>query len=158
MLFLETERLILRYFQPEDVRRLYEYRSKPEVERFQSWKNYQLEDAKQAVSYYQNRLFYGQGGTFQLAICLKSGEMIGDVFFDQTEAGCFIGYTLDSSYWKQGYAYEVMSHLLGCLHDDYHIHFFRAVILPENQASIRLIRKLGFFQHSRHEYFLYWLA
>ena len=36
MLFLETERLILRYFQPEDVRRLYEYRSKPEVERFQS--------------------------------------------------------------------------------------------------------------------------
>lgn len=158
MIFLETQRLFLRYFKSNDARRLYAYRSKPEVERYQAWSNYCMEDAIQAVNDYQYRFFYGQSGSFQFAICLKNGDMIGDVFIDNSPIGCFIGYTLDSVYWKNGYAFEVVSALLNQLHRVYQISFFRAVILPENENSIHLIQKLGFTKHSSHEYFLYWLA
>lgn len=158
MIFLETKRLILRYFKSQDVKRLYEYRSKPEVEKYQAWNNYCMDDAIQAINDYENRFFYGQYGSFQFAICLKNGDMIGDIFIDNSQMGCFIGYTLDSVYWKKGYAFEIVSAFLSQLHDFYRISFFRAVILPENQNSVNLIHKLGFVKHSSHEYFLFWMA
>lgn len=59
---------------------------------------------------------------------------------------CKVGYRLDIDAQKKGYAYEALSFLLPLIFTDQRLYRVEADIMPENEASIQLIERLGFFK------------
>lgn len=144
MKILKTERLELKNFRMEDVYPLYQYRSLSLVEKYQSWKNYRYDDAYDLIVRMKDQVFMGLAGIYQWGIYLHQ-QLIGDLFWEINHDGtCWIGYTLNPSYWHQGYGQEAVQALVTMMHERYHIQVFMAYILKENRASIALIRKCGF--------------
>ncbi|CAM4449268.1 Acetyltransferase (GNAT) domain-containing protein [Paenibacillus typhae] len=83
---LETERLILRRFKPEDATDLYEYLSREDVVKFEP---YGVHDEVQCEAEALRR----SGDPAFWAVCLKaSGKLIGNLYFQQQQpaGGCWI--------------------------------------------------------------------
>lgn len=55
-----------------------------------------------------------------------------------------IGYKFDPFFHHQGYAFEAINGVLDTAFSYLRLHRLLAVIMPENEASIRLIEKVGF--------------
>ena len=147
--FLETERLLIRSFQPSDLESVFAYRNDPNVARYQGWDiPYPREKALQWVTNPDVIVPTEPGGRFKAALELKStGEMIGDIGFmlnkhDARQAEC--GYSLSQTHWHQGYAAEAVKRLLSYLFDDLNLHRVTAVMDVDNLASWRLADRLGF--------------
>lgn len=79
--------------------------------------------------------------------------LIGCVNLSDIRLGCMrnasIGYKLDYRYRHQGYAEEACRKLLDIAFQEYQLHRIVAHILPSNEASIRLIHRLGFTYEGR---------
>ncbi|MDD5934926.1 MAG: GNAT family protein [Clostridiales bacterium] len=75
-------------------------------------------------------------------------KIIGTVNFyhmlRSPNSSCKLGYKLASGVWHQGYAYEAISFLLPIVFHSYRLHRIEAEVMPTNQRSIRLIKRLGF--------------
>lgn len=151
ILEIQTKRLTLHPFSLEDAFLLYNYRRLENVEKYQSFHHFTLDQAKETV------LMKGpvqKPGSYQLGIYLNQW-LIGDIFFYFTnDLDCFLGYTLDPNYWHQGYAYEAVKASIDYLYQHLSIQRYYAYIDPENIASIKLIRKLGFLKLENGIYFL----
>lgn len=145
---LETQRLMIRQFQNSDLEAFLAYRNDPEVARYQSWDvPYPRERGSEFVESMTDAFPAVQGEWFQAALQLKSTqEMIGDVGFiirkdDSRQA--FIGYSLASIHWGNGYAYEAVSRLLAHLFEELNLHRVVAECDVENIGSWKLLEKLG---------------
>jgi len=148
VLFLETERLILRSFRSADAEPFAAYRSDPLVAQYQGWEApYALETARLFCVEMSRRPVGIPGEWCQLALELKvGGEMIGDVAFCILKEDNFqaeIGFTLSRRYQGQGYATEALRRLLAYLFDELQLHRVRANCDPQNTASSRLLDRLG---------------
>lgn len=145
-MIFETERLIIRYVQLEDIERLVEYRNKPEVAHYQSWDRYTTRQAKNRVKYIERHPFTGKvKDNTQLAVLLKDGTMIGDLHVEViNRLTTTIGYTFDSVYWHHGYAREAVSALIEYLKAYFPQEKVIAYIYKQNQASRALLDDLGF--------------
>lgn len=138
---IETCRLVISDLKKEDAFRIYEYRSKKEVEQYQSFKNYTLQEAKQTVLMDSPK---NRAGEYQLGIYLND-LLIGDLYINIDDyKNTFIGYTLDSDYWRYGYGVEAVSSLIKFLYNAFKIGNFYAYIDSNNLASIKLVSKIGF--------------
>ena len=150
---LETQRLLLRPFELRDIHSLSEYRSDPEVERYQGWDApFSIERARSFVAAMQNAKPGLPGDWYQVAIALRQpapqqpGLLIGDCVFcllreDPSQAE--IGFTLARAYQGQGYAYEAVSRLLSYLFGNLGLHRVLANCDVQNHASARLMERLG---------------
>jgi aminoglycoside 6'-N-acetyltransferase len=145
---LETDRLILRSFQDEDLQPFVAYRSDPEVARYQGWEApYSPAKAAKFIEELKQTRPGQPGEWCQIAITLKTtGQMIGDCAFhvlaeDPQQAE--IGFTLARAYQGQGYATEAVIRLLAYLFDDLKLHRVRAFCDAENLASARLLERVG---------------
>jgi ribosomal-protein-alanine N-acetyltransferase len=145
-MMFETERLIIRYVERDDIERLVEYRNKPEVARYQSWDRYTLRQAKSRVKYIEKHPYTGQvKDNTQLAVLLKEGTLIGDLHVEVINHNTTtIGYTFDSNYWHHGYAREAVSALLDYLKEFFPQEKVIAYIYKQNEASRALLVDLGF--------------
>jgi len=150
--YIETERLILRSFNQADTIPFYQYRSDPEVARYQGWEiPYSLEMAERLVAVMLLMPAHEPGQFYQVAIELRStGEMIGDCAYkisamDHLQAE--IGFTLAKRFQGKGYATEAVGRLVDYLFNDLKIHRIIADVDPANNASAKLLARLGF----RHE-------
>lgn len=147
VIYAETERLILRKFCEGDVNSFYLYRSNPEVAKYQSWENYQYEEA---VSFVQNQMKHDPniaGTWFQFAIGLsETNELIGDCAL-HTPAGepriVEIGFTLDPAYQGKGYASEAVGALLNYIFNSLEKHKVTAFVDVRNEKSIALLERIG---------------
>jgi len=78
-----------------------------------------------------------------------SGKPIGNFAFTNIVRGvflsCFLGYKLNAANAGQGYMTEALEAGIQMIFDDYGLHRIEANILPSNQASLALTRKLGFY-------------
>lgn len=145
---LLTKRLIVRRFQKSDLEPLLAYRNDPEVSRFQGWgASFSSEQASTFIAEMSTREA-GQTGWTQLAVLSRAtGIMIGDVALNVLEfepRTAMIGYTLARDAWGQGYAFEAVTGLLKYCFEDLGLHRIRANCDARNQASWRLLEKLGF--------------
>jgi RimJ/RimL family protein N-acetyltransferase len=147
MLF-ETPRLILRRFQDADLEAFVTYRSDPEVARYQGWDApYSRERAAAFIAEMKSVQAGIPGAWLQLAIEIKGKcGLIGDCAFhilpgDPRQAE--IAFTLARASQGQGYATEAVTRLLAYLFDDLHLHRVTAICDVENQASFRLLERLG---------------
>ena len=80
----------------------------------------------------------------QLAVVeASSGRLVGDLYLKKEASAYWVGYTISPSYARQGYAFEALGALIGWAEQQGAI-FVKAGVLPENGASIGLLKKLGF--------------
>ena len=144
---LETNRLILRSFLDADAEPFAEYRSDPDVARYQGWGiPYTLTQAMQFIEAMKHTEPGTPGKWFQVALQLKtSGQLIGDCAFcvlaDEPQQAN-IGFTLTQHYQGHGYAAEAVTRLLAYLFNDLKLHRVRAICDVENLASARVLERL----------------
>lgn len=141
-----SERLVLRDFRKEDLVAFTEYRNDPEVARYQSWQDYDMERAQLFYVGQMAQLFGQLGSWYQIAICDKaSDKILGDCvihFIDEQQVE--VGFTLAANNQRKGYATEAMKRLLAFIFNDLGKHRVTAVIDVLNQGSIRLLDSTGF--------------
>lgn len=147
---LDTPNLLLRKLIPGDVNEFLEYRSDPEVAKYQGFSPMTI---KEAESFIENQIpveFKKPGEWFQYGIEEKaSKKIIGDgaiKFFEDEIRMVELGITLSRSRQNKGFAKETMSHLLSFLFQDKDFHRVMAVVDAENVNAIRLLTSLHFRQ------------
>jgi RimJ/RimL family protein N-acetyltransferase len=143
---INTARLSIRRLNASDANTLSRYRSIPEVARFQSWTEYSVQQAQELILQIDKSSPDVKGEWFQFGIELNAtGELIGDIgFLNTDELGkSWLGFTLDSKYWKQGLAIEAVAAVLA-FYTNIGISTFWASTDPTNIASQNLLEKLGF--------------
>ncbi|WP_432881405.1 GNAT family N-acetyltransferase [Kribbella sp. CA-245084] len=146
-MFVRTERLTLRRFTPADAERFAAYRSDPAVAHYQGWDApVSLTDAQETVER------FGQGdpeaaGWFQYAVDLD-GLLIGDLGLNLHEnlMQAELGFTLATEYQGRGYASEAVRGLLEHLFVERELHRVSAEADARNNASARLLERVGFTQ------------
>lgn len=144
---LETPRLKLRWMDERDTDAHYAVFSDPLVTRF--WSGATWTDRDEAVqSIAAIRAGYADHSAAKFGIELRAtGELIGNAglhhFFEQNRR-CELGYALGSRHWGQGYVSEALRALLGYGFSELDLNRVEADIDPRNEASGRVLEKLGF--------------
>ena len=142
----ETKRCTLREMGENDLYDLYELYTNPQVTRYTEALFQDKEQEKQYINDYIENVYKYYGFGTWLIHRKEDGKLIGRAGFnyrpgfDEAELGFVIGYP----YWRKGYAYEVCSHLLYIGKTVYEFDRVQALVHKENEASIQLLKKLGF--------------
>lgn len=145
---LETQRLKVREMTLDDIDRFYEiYEELPVAEYME--KNYSDQQEKKEFfkSYIENMYgFYGYG--LWMVTEKTGGRIIGVAGLSNRELGkevyLELGYVIDGKERRQGYATEVSSAILDYAKNELGAAQVMAFISPENEASIKTAKKLGF--------------
>lgn len=146
MLPLETDRLTLRDFQPEDFEAFYQNSLDPEFQQFYSEKettsafSKEIFDRILAWTALEKRLKY------QLAICLKSGELIGTCgvrIEDPTNRQASFGCGIARPYWGKGLAFEASQRIIDFGFGSLPIHRIYAETISKNRRARALLERLG---------------
>lgn len=136
----ESERCYIRPFIESDLDAFITYRNNPEWMEFQYFKGLAREEYEEILL----REPSVEKGA-QLAIIHKADEtLIGDVFVKKEAGACWIGYTINPVFKRQGYAYEAVQAMLHWIQQSYPGLKIKAGTSPENLASIQLLKKLQF--------------
>jgi len=143
---IKTRRLTLRALNIGDAQRILEYRSSPEVSRFQSWGT----DSAQLIESYIRDLAALTPGTpgpwYQIGITLSSAALIGDCGFRVLESDprqAEIGIALAPEFHNLGYATEALQALLDYLFVKLGKHRVFGSVDPANLRSIKLLQRVG---------------
>ena len=145
---METPRLRLRRFQPDDAPRLDRYRSDASVARYQSWEAMTLEEAEAFIGALPE-LLGGALGTAdewsQIAIADNAtNELIGDIGLCRKSSGIVeIGFTLDPAVQGRGYALEACGAVIASVLSLPDVMAMLAVIDSRNTSAIELVKRLG---------------
>lgn len=90
-----------------------------------------------------------EGSLVPLWITLKDdNKIIGRVsFFNFAYGGmmsCACGYHLDKDHTGKGYMTEALKSAMAFVFDEYKMHRIEAFIVPENESSLNLVKRVGF--------------
>ncbi len=90
-----------------------------------------------------------EGSLVPLWISLKDdNKIIGRVsFFNFAYGGmmsCACGYHLDKEHTGKGYMTEALKSAMAFVFDEYKMHRIEAFIVPENEPSLNLVKRVGF--------------
>ncbi|MGN1158945.1 MAG: GNAT family N-acetyltransferase [Lachnospiraceae bacterium] len=134
----ETERLILRRYQKNDLTDLYEYLSDPEVVRYEPYKPMSMSET-------ESNLDWRISSDELIAVELKSNhKMIGNIYLGKRDFSSLeIGYVFNKNYWGKGYAKESCTALIA-LAFSHGVHRIFAECDPQNHSSWKLLESLGF--------------
>ena len=144
---LETKRLILRRFTPDDAEEMYRnWASDPEVTRFLTWPCHSSPEASRAILV-EWAAQYADGGVFQWAIVPKeSPQVIGSIAavkLDEEICSAEIGYCLSKAYWGQGLMPEALTAVMRFLFFDVGMNRIAACHDVNNPKSGRVMEKAG---------------
>ena len=144
MIFLETNRLILRNVRPEDAGVMHDYRNNEICARYQRGQTKDLTGIEELVAKRAGDTL-GVEENSLVAVALKeTGEMVGEIVVMPND-GCFtLGYTFSYKHHRKGYAFEALTALTVFLHQQYPEMEFICFTDPENTPSRKLLEKLGY--------------
>lgn len=135
-----------------DAPALFDYRSDPEVCRYQSFAPRSLADAEAFIASQLPRAFDTAGTWFQLGIRLRDANvLIGDLgarFPADDPHQVEIGFTVDPGYQGRGLGTEAVASLVDHLLVGCRKHRVFASVDPRNEPSIRLLRRVGMRQEA----------
>lgn len=144
MIFLETKRLLLRNVTADDVDAMFDYRNNEMCSRYQRGQTKAYRGIEELVQRRKEDRISAEA-PFMLAAALKdTNEMIGEIVVMPNENTFSLGYTFSYKYHRQGYAFEALTLLIDFLHEKYVDWEFISFTAPENEASRRLLTKLGY--------------
>ena len=144
-MFIETERMRLRPFRPNDLEDLCRLRAQPEVMRYigSGLPQTRLQVVRRLQTYLEHYAQYGFGVC--AVIDKATGRLIGasGLFIVDRTPDVEIGFTLDRPYWGQGRATEIARACLEYGFATLRLPALAAVAYPENLASRRVLEKIG---------------
>ena len=148
MTILETERLLLRVFRPEDLDAFAEIEADPEVMRFYASGPRPREWAERGVRSFI-RTQEERGFSLWAVVHKADGRLIGYCgLVPQTIDGADeveVGYKLARAYWRQGLATEAARAVRDWGFAHLRVPRLVSIIDPSNAASIRVAEKNGMF-------------
>ena len=144
---LETERLILREITKDDTNAIFDCFSNEDVTRFYGLETMQRsEQAEQMIDFFSKSYIEKRGVRWGIERKGVKG-IIGTVGFNSWLAKhrrAEIGYEIHPEYWRKGYTAEAVSKVLSHGFVEMNLTRIGAIIFLENEASNRLLTKLGF--------------
>ncbi len=148
---IDTERLLLRPFRPEDLPAFAAYSSVPEVARSQSWDTtFSLADAEAFLASQQAVTFGQPGEWVQLAAVERAGgELCGDCAVRVEGATAELGVTFAPAFQGRGLAGEALAAVVDRLFAEHGIHRVYAETDDRNAGVHRLFERLGFRREAR---------
>lgn len=149
---LLTPRLVLRKLGLSDVGAMFDYRSRPDVCRFQMWEPQSVDEVRSLIASCQSLEPDTPGTWLQLAITLRGpGLLIGDCGL-HLPAGetrqAEVGITLAPAHQDKGYATEALKAVLEYLLVTLGKHRVYASVDPRNQPCIALLKRVGMRQEA----------
>jgi RimJ/RimL family protein N-acetyltransferase len=151
---IRTDRLLLRPLSVADIDALLVYRSRADVCRYLPFEpmDRQVINERLAAQWAITELT-DEGQSLSLGIELaETGELIGDaiLFWHSREhLGGEIGYVLNPDFTGRGYATEAARAMLRLGFDDLGLHRITARLEERNEASAKVVRRLGMRQEAR---------
>ncbi|MDZ5712680.1 GNAT family N-acetyltransferase [Jeotgalibacillus haloalkalitolerans] len=155
---LETERLKLVRMDERYLEAYFNIMSNDHVMEFYGMEPLkQIEDAEKIIT--SMKYTYESGNGIRWAIVLKdTGAFAGTLGLNllrfqmkRTE----IGYELGTDFWGKGIASEAVKEVLRYSFQDLGLFRIGAVTFPQNESSIKLLKKLGFIEEGRLRGYLY---
>ena len=148
---MHTDRLQLRPFVAEDVESAFHWFGDPEVMRYtlSGPDRSTQQTAERIASYQRHQSEYGFSRW--LVIERASGRAIGDAglrYVPEFEWVDF-GYRLDQVFWGKGLATEAGYAWVQKAFGDLKLNRLAAIVHPNNYASTRVLKKLGFIEERR---------
>lgn len=142
----ETTRCTLREMCVDDIDDLYEVYSNPLVTRYTEALYEEREKEIQYIRDYIENVYKYYGFGTWLIHRKEDGRLIGRAGFSYRPGfeEAELGFVIGAPFWRQGYAYEVCSFLMELGRSVYELGDIQALVKEENEASIRLLEKLGF--------------
>jgi len=143
---LTTERLLLRKMKVSDAADMFEYSRLRNVTKYLTWNPHpNINYTEEYLRYISTR--YATGDFYDWAVTLKeNGKMIGTcgfTRFDLTNNSAEIGYVLNPAYHGKGYATEAAREVMRFGFDDLKLHRIEARHMLGNDASHKVMEKLG---------------
>ncbi len=147
MLILETERLLLRHFIPDDLESLFALYRNPEVRRYFPEGTLTIEETREELEWHQNGHPQHPELGLWATIHKESGQFIGRCGLlpwqidgvDEIE----IAYLIDKACWGLGYATEAAQGILDYAYATLGLSRLVCLIDEENTPSIRVAEKIG---------------
>ena len=136
---METKRLIIRRFTPDDWQDLHEYLSQPQTVEYEPYDIFtETASKKEAVRRSEDNNF--------LAVCLKDcGKLIGNIYLSKQDFDTYeLGYVFNQNYHGMGYATEAAAFLIDDIFRNHNARRVIAMCNPLNKPSWRLLERLGF--------------
>ena len=144
---LESERLLLRRYTPEDAGAMYDnWASDGEVTRYLTWSPHASREAtRQLLSAWEKA--YAGDDVYHWALEIKAtGELIGDISvvrLDETILEAELGWCMGRRWWGRGLMPEAGREVLRFLFEEVGANRVSAKHDVENQKSGRVMQKLG---------------
>lgn len=143
LLRLETERMIVRRLEKNDFEDFFEIASNENIGIKDGFRPYKSAEEFRPV--FQKFLT----DEYRYAAVLKSeNKLIGVINFREIDTRAVtafeIGYDVNENFWRRGYAYEFLSAFVSFCIKDLKVDLITAGCFEGNDASMNLLRKLGF--------------
>ena len=156
MTMLETERLVLRAWRPEDAAEAFRIYGDPAVMRFigtGATTGSVEETATRLQRYIGHHEKFGFG--LWATIEKSTGRLIGNTGLTSLDGGpeIEVGYHLSQEAWGKGYATEVAGALLDYGFQTLGLQTILAVTHPDNVASQRVLEKVGMIRQGMGHYY-----
>lgn len=144
-IILETERLVLRTFTPDDAKMFYDLCKDPKVVKYVGEKP--LESEEQALQIMTEKILkeqYEQFGYGRWAIHIKkNGLFIGWCGLKNENGEIDLGYRLKKRFWNKGFATEAAQGVLQYGFETLNLDKIHAKAMQENVASVEVMKKIG---------------
>ena len=144
MIFLETDRLVLRNVKAEDATVMFDYRNHPACAQFQRGQTKNLPGIEKLVADHQSDVLAADKNCLIAVADKATDELFGEIIVMPNDDCFSLGYTFHYAHHRRGYAYEALSALTGLLHERYPDWEFISFTDPENVPSMNLLKKLGY--------------
>ncbi len=145
---IQTARLQIKKLELYSLNDFYNYRSNPEVTKYQGFDVMTIKQAKEFIIDNAKKCFGKAGEWVQYGIFdIKAMQLIGDcaIKLDQNDIRIAkIGITISHTEQRKGYAKEALIGILSFLFDTKKMHRVVEITDTENIASINLLNSVGF--------------
>lgn len=147
MRVIETERLLIRWLTADDAPFILELLNEPSWLRYIGDKGVKtLEDARNYIEKGPCNMYRRLGFGLYLVALKRTGDSIGicGLIKRETLEDVDVGFAFLQRFAGQGYAFESASAVLSYGRRDFDLSRIVAISSPDNEASAKLLQKLGF--------------
>lgn len=142
----ETERIVLRKIQPDDIYFMYDYASMEELSRYLLWTPHlNIDETRGHIEFLQKE--YRKGRCTDWGVASKeTGALIGTCGFSHIDTHnnrAEIGYVLSPRFWKRGLMREAVLKVFEIGFNELGLNRIEARILEGNSASVALATSVG---------------
>ena len=144
MIYIETNRLLLRNVNAKDADIMHDYRNNEICARYQRGQTKDYDGIVTLVEKRKTDVLSTENNCFVAVADKETDELIGEIVVMPNDGTISLGYTFSYKHHRKGYAFEALSALIALLHSRYPGWDFISFTDRENTASRALLTKLSY--------------